>query len=364
MRMQLSWNRFFLLFSLLPLLLSNNTEKAQTEILSSYVFTPTSTIQLDAVANQFEITHRDGNSFEVLVLAERSKQFLDIAPQAKLLVQDIHAEFRDLEKKHPEYFAGYRTYDQVNATLQKIVADYPEFAAIETYGSSENGRPLLALKISDNVASDEDEPEIMLTSGTHGDEIITVEVLLTLLEELTSGYGTDKRLTRMVDESELYFILAVNPDGFSARTRYANGIDPNRNYPWPEQPERTSNSCIRGIIDFFNNRNFVGSMDLHAYGKLIMYPWAWTDDAPLSTDVTKFQDLGRIMASVNRYQVGQISQIIYVAKGSSADYYYWKKGTVAYGIEIANSKAPATSAIPGVVSEAREMTWKFVENFL
>jgi hypothetical protein len=34
-------------------------------------------------------------------------------------------------------------------------------------------------------------------------------------------------------------------------------------------------------------------------------------------------------------------------------HYYWKKGTVAYGIEIANSKAPATSTIPGVVSEVR-----------
>ena len=364
MRVRNKWVRIFSILSVFPLLMSNSKDQPETEVLSSYVFTPDNKEQFDKVAESFEITHRDGNSYEVLVLIEKTKQFLKVAPQAKLIELDIHEAQRIQEKASPELFASYRNYDQVTAAIKKIAEDHPEFAAIESYGSSENGRPLFALKISDNVSTDEDEPEIMLTSGTHGDEIITVEVLLTLLEELVNGYGTNKRLTKMVNDAELYFILAVNPDGFSARTRYANGIDPNRDYPWPEQPNRTSNSCISGIIDFFNGRNFVGSMDLHAYGKLVMYPWAWTEQAPISTDVTKFQALGRTMAAGNRYQVGQISQIIYVAKGSSADYYYWKKGTVAYGIEIANSKAPATSAIPGVVTEVREMTWKFIENFI
>ena len=311
MRMPKNWIRFLSILCFFPLTLSNGAAPADTEILSSYVFTSADKTQLDAVADAFEIVHRDGDKFEVLVLAEKTKEFLSLVPQAQLLEQNIHEALRSQEKANPELFASYRSYDQVMAAIQKIVTDHPELASIETYGSSENGRPLTALKISDNVAIDEDEPEIMLTSGTHGDEIITVEVLLTLLEELMNGYGKDPRLTRMIDEGELYFILAVNPDGFSSRTRYANGIDPNRNYPWPEQPNRTSNSCISGIIDFFNGRNFVASMDLHAYGKLVMFPWAWTDDAPVSTDVTKFQTLGRTMAAGNRYQVGQISQIIY-----------------------------------------------------
>jgi carboxypeptidase T len=364
MRIPKNWVRFLSLLCLFPLTLSNTAAPLNTEILASYTFTSNDKSQLDAVADQFEIIHRDGSSFEVLVLAERTKDFLALVPDAKITQQNIHESLQDQLKVSPELFASYRSYDQVMAAIQKIVTDHPDLAAIETYGSSENGRPLTALKISDNVAVDEDEPEIMLTSGTHGDEIITVEVLLTLLEELMSGYGTNDRLTRMVNEGELYFILTVNPDGFASRSRYANGIDPNRNYPWPEQPTRTSNACISGIIDFVNGRNFVASMDLHAYGKLVMFPWAWTDDAPESSDLTKFQALGQTMAAANRYEVGQISKIIYVAKGSSADYYYWKHGTIAYGIEIASSKAPPTSSIPAVVTEVREMTWKFVENFL
>ena len=69
------------------------------------------------------------------------------------------------------------------------------------------------------------------------------------------------------------------------------------------------------------------------------------------------------MAETNGYAVGQISRIIYIAQGSSADYYHWETGSLSYGIELATSKAPETSAIPQVVDEAREMTWRFVEHF-
>lgn len=56
-----------------------------------------------------------------------------------------------------------------------------------------------------------------------------------------------------------------------------------------------------------------------------------------------------------------LSKVIYVAKGSSADYYYWKLGERSLGIEIRQDGSP--SFIPRMIKENRESTWRFIESF-
>lgn len=330
--------------------------------LSSWLVKPKSDQQLATLAERFELVHKRGDVWEINVLASQRDVLLTLAPDAELLDPDLAASLKAQLASDPS-FAGYRSLADVEALLSRLATQRPDIAKLERYGTSEQGRPLYALKLSDNAATDEDEPELMLTSATHGDEIITVEVLLTLLEEIVAGYGTDARLTAMIDNHELYFIPVVNADGFAARARYAGGVDPNRDYPWPETPNRTPTACIRDVMAFFHGRTFAGSIDFHASGQLVMYPWAYTT-APIDpADAQTMDDLGQLMAASNGYTVGPISRVIYVAKGSSADYYYWKGRSLSYGIELTTSKAPPTSQIPRVVTEAREMTWKFIENF-
>lgn len=210
---------------------------------------------------------------------------------------------------------------------------------------------------------DEDEPELMITSATHGDEIITTEVVLGLIEKLMTGYGTDARLTKMINEHELYFIPVVNADGFIKRARYDHGQDPNRSYPYPEAPHVESTPSIKALLQFFHSRNFVGSLDFHAYGELTMYPWAYTYDSVAKKDKEIFESLAKKMAATNGYTHGPISDVIYVAKGSSADYYYWSKQTIAFAVEVGNSKSPYPHEIPNYINEQVESTWIFIEHF-
>ena len=112
-------------------------------------------------------------------------------------------------------------------------------------------------------------------------------------------------------------------------------------------------------MNFFDAHAIKGSIDFHSFGEMIMYPWAYTyqgipNETPLDQLTTK-------MASYNGYAHGQISKVIYVAKGSSADYYYWKKKTMALGIEIGSSYAPPTGQIPQMIQDNLESTWTFVE---
>jgi hypothetical protein len=336
------------------------TPSKNVEKIGSYTLTSTDKTQLDSISEKFEIVERNGDTFEIYVLEEQAEKFLKIAPSATLNTDDINSELRERFENKNE-ISGYRDIEEVYSYMEKLAADYPAIVSLEEYGKSQRGRTLYALKISDNVEINEDEPELMITSATHGDEVITVEVNLRLIDELVKGYGEDERLTAMVDEHELFFIPVVNPDGFANHSRYANGVDPNREYPWPDQPNRTPVECIANEMAFAAEHDFVGGMDFHASGEMVMYPWAYTYAAPRDNQI--YSALANEMAEENGYEAGQISQVIYVAKGSSADYFYWKYNTVAFGIELARSKSPSSSEIPGVVDDAREMTWRFIENF-
>ena len=72
---------------------------------------------------------------------------------------------------------------------------------------------LWAVKISDNVGTDEDEPEVLFTASQHAREHLTVEMALYLLNELTDEYGTDSRITGLVDGREIWIVFDMNPDG-------------------------------------------------------------------------------------------------------------------------------------------------------
>lgn len=348
------------LFSLSLVVHGEKTEKAQ--VLSRYQIEGLSETQMQKISDNFEIEEKTKTGFKIIVPSAEVQTLKSIAPDARLVTANIESDLSHLRLFNLAA-NNYHTLAQVHQKMEAWAAQHPDIAQLVDYGKSTQGRRLVALKLSDNVTQDELEPELMLTSATHGDEIITTEILLGLMDQLIAGYGVDSRLTKMVQDHELYFIPVINADGFASRSRYDNGVDPNRAYPYPEKPDVESTTTIKNLIGFFHSREFAGSIDFHAQGGMVMYPWAYTYDPLPEPDRTRFDDLAKKMAQDNRYVYGPISEVIYVAKGSSADYYYWQKKTLAYGIEVGRSKAPSPSQIPAYIEEQRELLWKFIENF-
>lgn len=336
----------------LSLLFTINLSFAAEQIRSYQV--SVNPLKMNQIAKKFEVVQKLEKGFEVYVLEERVAEFLKLAPDAVLLQKNIHSEFAD------KAIPVYRNYTQVEQDLKGLSNTYKNLATLETYGVTKQGRNLYVLKIS---TGGENKPRLMLTAATHGDELITTEVLFNLTGELLKGYGSDARLTKILDGRDIYIIPVVSPDSFEARQRYVQSMDPNRSYPWPDEPNNKTVDVIQSMMDLTNKMKFTGSLDLHAYGKLVMYPWAYTRKAPPAADVVTFKDLVVSMAKDNQYKAGQISTTIYVAEGSSADYFYWKSGTKAVAVEIGKEKIPHWNKIPAITNEAREMIWTFLEYF-
>ena len=113
----------------------------------------------------------------------------------------------------PAADSNYHDYAEVTAETAAVAAAYPSLVTRQSIGTTYQGRTIWALKVSDNVATDEAEPEVLFTANQHAREHLTVEMALYLLNELTSKYATDARIKNIVDSREIWIIPTVNPDG-------------------------------------------------------------------------------------------------------------------------------------------------------
>jgi len=346
------------LFLLLTLFFFSARAENLDSILSSYRLQNPSVGTLELVNRFYGIEHRNGRDFEIIVPQEEASFFLSLAPFAQLVSLDVAKDNRERLSSF-ELASGYRTFDEVKAWMRNIEVN-KNFATVLQYGVSGGGRELLALRLR---TGDEKKPIIMITAATHGDELITTEVLLRLVDQIVEGSKDNQRFQKMVDKYDLYFVPVVNPDGFVMSRRFEGRFDPNRSYPWPGNLNVNPTPSIEAIIQLVEAIRPVASIDFHAYGEMIMYPWAYTKDSVASPAKEKFHSVTGHMAAANNYVFGPISKVIYVAPGSSADYYFWRTGSFSLGIEIGKSKIPNPSEIPRYVQSQAESTWRFIESF-
>lgn len=57
------------------------------------------------------------------------------------------------------------------------------------------------------------EPEVKYVGNMHGDETVGREMLINFIDFLCSNYGSNPRVTQLVDNTDIYIIPSMNPDG-------------------------------------------------------------------------------------------------------------------------------------------------------
>ncbi|HEX2967923.1 MAG TPA: M14 family zinc carboxypeptidase [Bacteroidales bacterium] len=181
---------------------------------------------------------------------------------------------------------SYPSYDQYIQIMNEFASMYPDLCKIDTIGLSINGKLIIALKISDNARTDEDEPEVFYTSTIHGDETGGFILMLHLADYLLKNYPSDSRVKDIVENLEIWINPLANPDGtyktgnvinsFSSRFN-ANEVDLNRNFPDPAIPYNSRNNIRQkettGMIRFLGKHRFVISANFHSGEEVVNYPW-------------------------------------------------------------------------------------------
>ncbi|MFJ3634832.1 M14 family metallopeptidase [Streptomyces sp. NPDC090112] len=276
----------------------------------------------------------------------------------------------------PSADSKYHNYAEATAEINQLVAQYPAIASKRVIGKSYQGRDLLAIKISDNVATDESEPEVLFTAHQHAREHLTVEMALYLLKEFTSKYGSDSRVTGAVNGREIWIVPDLNPDGGEydiatgsyrswRKNRQPNsgssyvGTDENRNwgYKWGccggsssskssetyRGPAAESAPEVKAVSDFVRSRVVGGkqqikaAIDFHTYSELVLWPFGYTynDTAPGLTadDLAVYKKIGTSMAASNGYTPEQSSDL-YITDGTIDDWLWGNQKIFSYTFEM------------------------------
>ncbi len=180
----------------------------------------------------------------------------------------------------------YPTYQQYVDFMVAFAADHPSICRLDTIGYTVQNRMLLMLKISDSVNQRDAEPQFLYTSSIHGDETTGYVLMLHLIDYLLAGYGTDERITNLIDSTEIYINPLGNPDGtyhggnstVGGAQRYnANNVDLNRNYPDPaDGPHPDGNAWQPETVAFMafaDSNDLVMSANFHGGTSVLNYPW-------------------------------------------------------------------------------------------
>jgi hypothetical protein len=148
------------------------------------------------------------------------------AERVRLLAAGFHPETRiaDLRATEsgaraatplPSGQAAYRTSAEYGEQLKKIVAEHPGLARTVTAGASIEGRPIEGVELASNVdATDDGRPALLLLGLHHAREWPSGEMPMEFALELARLYGTDPRITSLLDTVRVIAIPVANPDGF------------------------------------------------------------------------------------------------------------------------------------------------------
>ncbi len=266
----------------------------------------------------------------------------------------------------------YPTYPQYDSLMHAFADSFPALCRLDTFGTSYRGRQLLAVKISDNVDTEEDEPAFFYTSTMHGDETGGYVMLLHLIDSLLRGYARGGLVRRLVDSLEIWINPLSNPDGtyydgdssLAGAIRYnAQGIDLNRNFPdLVEGPHPDGNDyAVENVamMQFLQKHHFVMSANFHAGAEVVNYPWdSWSSSERKHADNDWFYTISRRYAdTVHAYAPAGYMTYLDDGVTNGGDWYEISGGRQDYvtgflhgrevTIELDNTKiTPAEELIP------------------
>jgi putative cell wall-binding protein len=291
----------------------------------------------------------------------------------------------------PSADAAYHTYSELTTAIRAVESAHSGLVRISSIGRSQEGRELWIAKVSDNVGTDEGEPEILLDGGHHGREHLSVEMALAVLRRLTDRYATDAAVKRRVDGTETWILFNLNPDGTTydgggstyrdwrknrqptPGTR-AIGTDLNRNYGWKwgccggssgnpssetyRGPKPWSTPEVAAFRRFVDGRVVGGRqqirihLTLHTFGRAVLWPWGYTGSGVADTDDrAALAAIGNEMARRASYR-GLQSHALYPTDGDQIDWMYGAHRIFSYTLELADRKYPPDEMIPTETARA------------
>lgn len=283
------------------------------------------------------------------------------------------------ESATAEIFEDYHNYDAMTSELQRLADAYPDIVSLESAGKSVKGRELWLVKISDNPVQDESEPKLLYIANMHGDEVVGREMMIYLIRQLATEYESSSRIHNLVNNSQIYIMPSMNPDGFEARTRYnGNNSDLNRDFPDftsdPRDLPGNRQPETKAVMELHAKHHFAHALNYHGGDVCFNMPW---DTKPNTRAGDRFGDDPLMQAVARTYADANPTMLAnsdgsfdrgvtygyewYEVDGGMQDWSTYFRRSFHATIELSYTKWPAASHLPVAWSENKESILTFLE---
>jgi len=240
----------------------------------------------------------------------------------------------------------------MTAALEGLAADHPDAAEVVDLGTTVQGRPIVGLRLT---RTDRPRARMRILGTHHGDETSSAEVSLEAARRLLD----DPSVTPIIDDSEIWVVPHVNPDGVAALQRYnANNVDLNRNYgfEWSSssfrpgdapfsEPETQAIRALGAWVDF--------GLGLSVHSGAVNLGWVWNYTTEVTPDEELLSDLADVYAedcTTEGFWTTNGAEW-YITNGDTTDWSYGRYGTLDYTLEVSIDKHPDASPMDMVIEE-------------
>lgn len=313
----------------------------------------------------------------------------------------------------------YHTYQEMANELEQLATANPDIMELRSLGTSYEGREIWLVELVNHNVQRDNQSGVLFMGAHHGNEKPSFEILIYFINHVVEyahkpitdddgdglfnediidridndGDGlidedpSEERIREALNNTVMYVIPMVNPDGVEADSRknrapnygpYGHaseitsyGVDLNRNYAYrwilyylfPVNYHLVYNSLDSGfnyrgeypfseaetqaVKQFVETHAIEISLSFHSYGEFIIYPWMHTS---LPTpDEKVFISIGQNISRINDYYL-YIGNNYFIPRfggtiGSSENWLYAEHDILSYTIELCSTRAPTDPTV-------------------
>jgi murein tripeptide amidase MpaA len=361
-------------------------------VLRVTVETPDQLAEVQRLAASVWSEHIGLGQIDVLVAPEGREQLDRLGLSYAVMIPDVQvlidgeSAARDL--RDATWFQAYKTYSEINAYADELVALRPDLINKYPIGTSIEGRTIYGLTIT-SPAGGPNKPAVCINGTQHAREWISPMTVMYIADRLVRGYDTDPEVHALLDAVTFYVAPIINPDGFVwaweedrmwRKNRRNNGdgtygVDLNRNWDagfgGPGAEGLTSSDVYHGTAAFsepetwalrdylLSHPDVVAHIDFHSYGQLVLRPYGYAALEAAEPDKTLLRQLGDGMADAifdthGKSYTSQPSYELYLASGTCADWVYMGTGAYSWTIELRDKGSSGFILPPGQILPTAE----------
>lgn len=162
-------------------------------------------------------------------------------------------------------------HDEMSQLLRHWAQARPNLVQLESLGATPQGREMWFLTLSNRATGPaEDKPALIVDGNMHATEWAGGVAALHFVHKLLDAYGSDERVTRLLDTRTVYVLPRMTPDGVDAtlaQGRFIRSVD----RPWPPGP--TGDGIVPRDVDGDGRTVFMRLRDPNG-------PWKQHPDDP------------------------------------------------------------------------------------